>query len=393
MDSQSLRRPRSPSPTKPRKRAAVEWTCDWPLGPAFDLAPALATGVALQKRTGRHKQFVLRLPDDDAWVYKGPYAAARVQPLAERFDTLRTWALPDVVLPDRTLFPMAGHDAQYFLRFPNIAPGPVGPTEPNRESFSEYTYLVAQRTTAVKAREVYAQAPAPAWAVALIPRLAAQLVALATLRVGDIHLSNILADTVQQRMYIIDVEETRTRLPDGPLAIFTTMPQRATAALWMAELRANYEAISAAVAALPINHMAAEAVLVQLCGETDEVSPAAPDVPTAAPAAPDVPTAAPAEARGHMRAAGPFRSYTYSGFKTDEAKSGLQKYVRRGEVDKALIMAFELWRFNGLVAEAASAKGIVTNLCNRLCVIACEDVGPADLPLVLETLATCSAPP
>ena len=73
-------------------------------------------------------------------------------------------------------------------------------------------------------------------------------------------------------------------------------------------------------------------------------------------------------------------SVTYSNVKLDIAKSGLQKYIRRNMTDKALLIAFELYRFT----EIPEAKGLVTNLYNRLAIIANEDVGPANLSLVLE---------
>jgi hypothetical protein len=72
-------------------------------------------------------------------------------------------------------------------------------------------------------------------------------------------------------------------------------------------------------------------------------------------------------------------SKTYHGHALDVMKSALQKYVRRGVVDKALMCAFELYRF----IEIPEAKAAITNLYNRLAIIANEDVGPADLPLAI----------
>jgi ribA/ribD-fused uncharacterized protein len=73
-------------------------------------------------------------------------------------------------------------------------------------------------------------------------------------------------------------------------------------------------------------------------------------------------------------------SLTYSNIKLDIAKSALQKYIRRNIEEKALLIVFELYRFT----EIPEAKGLVTNLYNRLAIIANEDVGPANLSLVLE---------
>lgn len=71
-------------------------------------------------------------------------------------------------------------------------------------------------------------------------------------------------------------------------------------------------------------------------------------------------------------------SKTYSGHDFDVVKSALQKYIRRGMVEKALLSAIELYRFGEL-----GAKEAVSNLFNRLAIIANEDIGPANLPLVL----------
>ena len=73
-------------------------------------------------------------------------------------------------------------------------------------------------------------------------------------------------------------------------------------------------------------------------------------------------------------------STTFSNIKFDIAKSALQKYIRRNITEKALLIAFELYRFT----ETPEAKAAVTNMYNRLAIIANEDVGPANLSLVLE---------
>jgi hypothetical protein len=70
---------------------------------------------------------------------------------------------------------------------------------------------------------------------------------------------------------------------------------------------------------------------------------------------------------------------TYSGIDLDVAKSALQKYVRRNMPEKAILTAIELYRLGEVGGQAA-----VTNLYNRLAIIANEDVGPANLPLCLE---------
>lgn len=72
---------------------------------------------------------------------------------------------------------------------------------------------------------------------------------------------------------------------------------------------------------------------------------------------------------------------TYSGVEFDVAKSALQKYIRRGITEKALLVAVEIYRLKEVGGDAA-----VSNLCNRLALIAVEDVGAANLSLVTDVV-------
>jgi hypothetical protein len=83
------------------------------------------------------------------------------------------------------------------------------------------------------------------------------------------------------------------------------------------------------------------------------------------------------ELPGGMKVSGMNRSTGYSGYSTGINKSALQKYVRRNMVEKALKSGFELFAFKSYVA------GIVTNLYNRLSVIALEDIGIANPNLAI----------
>ena len=66
-------------------------------------------------------------------------------------------------------------------------------------------------------------------------------------------------------------------------------------------------------------------------------------------------------------------SITVNGYKFDIAKSGLQKYIRRGNQEKALYVAAELDLFRWIT----KGKTCVTNFANRLRVILLEDIGLA----------------
>ncbi len=72
------------------------------------------------------------------------------------------------------------------------------------------------------------------------------------------------------------------------------------------------------------------------------------------------------------------QAFSANGHPKDELLSALQKYVRRGELEKALYAAFELDRFNELPAAAP----LVTNMINRLRVMLPEEIGIASPKLV-----------
>ncbi len=71
-----------------------------------------------------------------------------------------------------------------------------------------------------------------------------------------------------------------------------------------------------------------------------------------------------------------FGGICMNGYKTDVMKSGLQKYIRRGELIKALYCMVELDMFKKLGDR--KVKGLRSNLRNRLIIILAEDIGIAD---------------
>jgi replication-associated recombination protein RarA len=70
---------------------------------------------------------------------------------------------------------------------------------------------------------------------------------------------------------------------------------------------------------------------------------------------------------------------TKSGLAADEVISGLQKCLRRGLAEEALLIAYEMY---------VTSAELEEKLWSRLCVIAVEDVGMGtpDLPMLVETL-------
>lgn len=94
----------------------------------------------------------------------------------------------------------------------------------------------------------------------------------------------------------------------------------------------------------------------------------------------------PSQAVSSAKLSAKFRNErSWSGFPMDVLKSGLQKYIRRNMVDKALMCVGELDLFK--YALEPRAEALRTNMIHRLMIIYLEDVGVGDLGLWSE-LAT-----
>jgi hypothetical protein len=74
-----------------------------------------------------------------------------------------------------------------------------------------------------------------------------------------------------------------------------------------------------------------------------------------------------------------FGGVTMNGFKTDIMKSGLQKYIRRGELEKALYCMVELDMFKKL--DDKKVKALRSNVRNRIIITLSEDIGISDWKL------------
>ena len=80
---------------------------------------------------------------------------------------------------------------------------------------------------------------------------------------------------------------------------------------------------------------------------------------------------------GEMKWRTCFSSISYWGFKLDILKSALQKYLRRREEDKMLWCLTEIYLFKARAntdAERRAAKGIVSNMLNRLIIMMDEEM-------------------
>ena len=81
--------------------------------------------------------------------------------------------------------------------------------------------------------------------------------------------------------------------------------------------------------------------------------------------------------RGQLAFRTCFSSITRHGYKLDMMKSGMQKYLRRGEINMMIWCAVEIFNFELMSEteiEKKMCKGIITNMLNRIIVIMYEEL-------------------
>lgn len=303
--------------------------------------------IVCQPRTGAHKRFVWIEGSD---VIKGPYTPEAAQRLRELYDTVRE--LPHVVLPTGTRI-LRG--STYFV-FPNLAHEYPVAWRTHKESFSNLEYKVLIRDTLVKLRDAdYRGENADT--------LLYSLCCLALLGVGDMHPSNILFDKDKRRSYIIDIEDRRTKPLSGECFYWS----KPSAMPWLEFVRPHYPAVREMLKGV----RGGEGITGLLV------------VPATDPPASSLEPLA--------KYKGIFNSKTPCGWALDSCKSRLQKYIRRNMPDKATQCALEMLNMKDKLAVTSAERGVkavTTNLLNRICVIACEDIGLGNLGLVRTVLGS-----
>ncbi|MHB1909818.1 MAG: hypothetical protein ACYCQJ_13260 [Nitrososphaerales archaeon] len=322
-----------------------------------------------QRRTGSHKQFTFLV---GKLVYKGPYREEKANKVIQRAEILTRWGVKHLVVPLRKVSDNRG---TYFLVFPNVDPEGNQPSEEliEGESFSNYQVRIRPRRNLVKLNDIVDGVSH--WTHRYIPDLTFALICLYVLEVGDIGLHNILADRINQKVYIIDYEENLgTTLRTGPNFYFLKIA-RSKWDLWSHVLEPHLGELRAKL--LP---------LIKEPQYGDRFRQALNELPKLK-INPEMVEKTMAGNEGKMAFHGMFGgSVGYSGHELDILKSALQKYIRRKEAMKASMAAIELYRL-GIIP---GAKAIMTNLGNRLAIIAAEDIGPSNVSLVLEVISGVS---
>lgn len=350
----------------------------------FDLDDALKNSVVCQKRTGKYKQFTLV---QGSRIVKGPYTEDRLSRLMARSVQLKKWKVPLIVHPNSEVLTSA---VGPFVTYPNLAEGYPVESDPHTESFSSYSYRVLRRSGLIKLgdalKEKTTQGEIP-WILEQMEDMLMALITIYLLDVGDTGLYNMLVDIPKRRIYLIDYDEVRgvDRINgETELFYFSRPPAKKIVDLWLPVARRVYSKVIQRLRLItePEYAGAITEIMTKLSGWVSSSDGESSDKP--GPHLIVIPQPEQPGNMGKMKFGGMFGgTLTYSGYPLDVIKSAVQKYIRRGQVEKAVISAVEMYRL-----VEVGGRAVQTNLFNRLAIIAGEDIGPANLPLVLAVLTT-----
>ena len=312
-----------------------------------------------QKRCSSHKQFVFMMGDT---VMKGPFPVDRAKKIYDRSYILTDWKASYVLHPTELKI----IENKAWIVYPNINKDYPEEFEEYNESWEPHLACkVLRRSKLQKLSDVILTCQ---W---MTTKQAEQLLItfcyLVILGVGDVHLSNVLVDTVKQQFYVIDYDEntTKTDVRDTEVFYFRKDPASEKLAFWLSKVRPSYASV--------FNHFKHMNISPKLFPFISQVLNALSSlVVVDYSTLHSVINVGPTD-MGQMKFKGLFGgSITYSGYSIDVVKSQLQKSIRRGEINLAVNAALELYRFSYLPDNVG--KGIVTNLYNRLHVIVAEEI-------------------
>jgi len=355
----------------------------------FNLSNGLDKCIVGQKRTGKHKQFVFIVGEN---VIKGPYKKEKIQNILFRSEVLKYWNTPYIVKAQDYFFTNDG----VFIIYPNIMSNYNLEYENYHENFSGLNYNIIKNPPVVDIGSVI---DSNNWIYTKAEELILAWCHLNILNVGDVNLRNALVDIKTKELYIIDYDENLGKDRDDEYFYFNKPPKKSTQ--WYKNVCYCYKNVADRLINMlsdkiviennlknrvsrVINLLLKYNYIIRSC--TKNPLPNIININTdinkineiifnnELPSSPNIGKML---WKGHRGG----HSKTYSGIDFDVAKSALQKYIRRSIVDKALLVAVELYRFTELGSVSVSG---VTNTFNRIAIIANEDIGPANLPLVLE---------
>lgn len=363
----------------------------------FYLEDELKNLLVGQKRTAINKPFVL-LDQEEGLVFKGPYSENRYNNIIERTEIFKKWKTPLVVLPEFVFeAPVKKGDKKMdkYVAFPNLMKDLKLSGEEYTEKSGKYTYKVVKRTTVMRLKDALDEKKYKL-SMAEATELIFALCQCYILSVHDMNLGNMLVDINKKKIYIIDFDDTISKVrEDDPVFYLCKIGKEYK---WYETYGCQYEIIAERLEkeikglitdkSLKIRYEKCISLLKKyhkskkVCLGVGGVDFKA--MKTALSPKKDLGD----NNEGKRVYSGPFNSKGITGHKKDILISAIQKYIRRAEVEKALIAGFDLYNFKHI----EGGKGIFTNLINRLKVIACEDVGMGNMNLVVNVVDLLNNP-
>lgn len=365
--------------------------------PALNLKYLLEKGIVCQPRTSRHKQYTIILPDNNEIIYKGPYTEEKANKILERADKLRKLTT-NVIFPVKSIKLPEG----MFLIFPNVNTSKELKYREYEEKMTGDKYRVLERTNLVKFSDYLRESEKID--VNITFEFFMDFIYLYLFSVGDVHFSNCLYNIATKQIYIIDVEENRSKEENREDFYFSLSPSVKVKQWWLETVRPFYpQAINILnkFANSDFGDKAKKAIgllsskddkpdynkmkVVELKEELKKKGlPISGKKEDLIKRLTNRNTQVVGTNLGKMKYGGYMgESLTFSGYAIDVVKSAMQKYIRRNIPDKALISMIELYRMPESDKEAIT---IQSNMFNRVAVIASEDIGVANVGLVEKVL-------
>lgn len=377
----------------------------------FDFTTALTNDIVGQRRTGKSKQFVFL---HGVYAIKGPYQQGRLTNVYNRSLIFASWGTPCVIRMTDYFNTKDGT----FVRFPNIMVGYPLESEPYVESFSTHQYKVLKNPPVL---DVGHAITANHWNPSGVEDLILALCHCNILGVGDMNVRNTLIDPVKRVYYIIDFDDNLGTDRNDEYFYFSKAPAKKYN--WHERVCYSYNAVATRLGpllqdpiviannlsvrvqrAIDLLHRFAKTGIppvVQYKQPKTKSSPVM-NIPGPVQLAPILPPPVVPKQPEQVQTISIVENTTqssigsnsgkmvwkglrggatrtFSGIDFDVVKSALQKYIRRNMPEKAILSAIELYR----LGEVEGNPG-VTNMYNRVAIIANEDIGPANISLVLE---------
>ena len=392
----------------------------------FNLKYALQHYPTGQKRTGKNKKYTFLHNDK---VIKGPYKLDKIIRIIDVSNSLKRWTKPEY--PDMLVHPCVDEqnrviiyqdeDKNYYITFDNVAKEYIQNSEVITESFTGIQHQVIKRNGVEKFNDVFEQVGA--WLNDQIKYIVLYSCLMYVLGVGDTGLHNILIDQNKQKLYIIDYEDHRQNIGEGDFFYFTKNPRKSIKERWLQncnmtwvinELKSfNNNDINIIIAAYEdkrgfypfsslvingINDTNENKYIISKYNDSnnsnnsnnsnskDNNSKDNKDNNSKVKDSNKIKikiSAKPVNSSiGKMINKGMNGgSLTFSGLDVGAVRSGVQKYIRRNETVKAIMCGVEMYRMIEV-----DCKALQSNLFNRLAIIAAEDIGPANVELMLKMI-------